>query len=59
MQKHFMVLEISNVNDEQIQTGLGKAFTDFCKEYEGAGITASVLTDDAAIKVKKFIEKEN
>lgn len=57
-QKHVIVLELSNVNDDQIQSGLGKAFNDFCEKYKGAGITASVLNEDAAKKVISFINEE-
>ncbi|WP_060210344.1 hypothetical protein [Sporosarcina koreensis] len=58
MTKTIMILEVSNASDEQIQTGLGKAFADFCKEYNGAGITASVLTDRAGEQVVKYINEE-
>lgn len=54
-----MIIEVSNVSDEQIQTGLGKAFSNFCDEYKGAGITANVLTDDAAVKVQEFINQKD
>lgn len=53
-----MVLEVSNATDEQIQAGLGKAFTNFCSEYSGAGITANVLTDSAGKKVMSLINEE-
>jgi len=55
--KTVLVLEVSNATDEQIQTGLGQAFTNFCETYKGTGIKASVLTDEASEKVKKFIEE--
>lgn len=58
MTKTIMILEVSNATDEQIQTGLGKAFADFCKEYNGSGITASVLTDRAGEQVVKYINEE-
>ena len=58
MTKTIMILEVSNATDEQIQNSLGKAFADFCKECNGAGITASVLTDRAGEKVVKFINEE-
>lgn len=56
--KRVMVIEISGAADDEIQAGLGKAFNDFCKEYKGSGITASVLEDDAAAKVTDFINEE-
>ncbi|MHC8517028.1 hypothetical protein [Sporosarcina sp. ITBMC105] len=56
--KHVMVIEISNVTDEQIQIGLGKAFTEFCNEYQGAGITANILSDHAGKRVVKYINEE-
>lgn len=58
MQKHVMVIEISNATEDQIQTGLGKAFVDFCNEYKGAGVTASVLSDHAGKRVIKYINEE-
>ena len=59
MERHVLVVEVSNSNDQQIQEGLGQAFNDFCAKYKGTGITASVLEENAAIKVKEFIEEEN
>ncbi|MDY0395386.1 hypothetical protein ACFSMW_13330 [Virgibacillus halophilus] len=56
--KTVIVLEVSNASDEQIQTGLGKAFADFCKEHKGIGITASVLDDHAGKRVIKYINEE-
>lgn len=58
MIKQVVVLEVLNATDEQIQTDLGKAFTDFCKKNKGTGITASVLEDKAAKKVIGFITEE-
>lgn len=58
MGKTVMVLEVSRATDEQIQIGLGKAFNEFCNEYQGAGITASVLKEDSAQKVIELINEE-
>ncbi|MGM8212604.1 hypothetical protein ACLIBH_07400 [Virgibacillus sp. W0430] len=58
MSKIVLVLEVSNATDEQIQTGLGKAFNNFCNEYKGAGITASVIKPESATKVLDFINEE-
>jgi len=53
-----VVLEITNATDEQIQSDLGQSFHDFCNNNKGAGITASVLKDKAAIKVVSYINEE-
>lgn len=56
--KRVMVLEVTGASDDEIQAGLGKAFDDFCKQYKGTGITASVLKEEASEKVKSFINEE-
>lgn len=58
MSKTVMVLEITNATDEQIQAGLGQAFHEFCNKNKGAGITASVLEDKAAMEVISYINEE-
>ncbi|NIK12842.1 hypothetical protein [Alkalibacillus almallahensis] len=58
MGEHVIVLEISNATEEQIQTGLGKAFADFCSENIGTGIKANVLTEKAAEEVTNIIHEE-
>ena len=58
MTKQVVVLEVSNATDEQIQTDLGQAFADFCKNNKGTGITVSVLQDKAAKEVMGFINEE-
>lgn len=56
--KHVIVIEVSNANDEQIQSDLGQAFIDFCNKNKGTGITASVVEEKSAEKVLKFIKEE-
>jgi hypothetical protein len=58
MGRKVIVLELSNVTDEQVQTDLGEAFSDFCSKNKGSGITASVLSDECGNKVKKLINGE-
>jgi len=58
-EKYVMVLEISNVTDEQIQAGLGEAFNDFCNKYKGAGIKANVLNNHTANRIIKYINEES
>lgn len=56
--KRVIVLEVYGATDEQIQNGLGKAFTDFCEDYKGTGITANVLSDNAGKNVITYIKEE-
>jgi len=56
--KKVMVLEVSGATKEDIQIGLGQAFTNFCMRFKGTGITAIVLEEDAAEKVIELIDEE-
>jgi hypothetical protein len=57
MSKTIIVLSVSNATDDQIQTDLGKAFTEFCEKNKGTGITAEVLTDSAGREVLDLINE--
>lgn len=58
MNKTVMVLEVSGATEEDIQIGLGQAFTDFCMRFKGTGIKASVIKEESANKVIAFINEE-
>lgn len=56
--EHVMVLEISNVSQEQIQIDLGKAFQEFSAKHKDAVITARILSSKGSKIVKSVLDVE-
>ena len=56
--ENVLVLEISNVNEEDIQVDLGKAFQEFCSKHKGAGVKASILSSKGSELVRTILDAE-